>query len=89
MIFSMFTMLSFGHTGAQQLDKSEMKVTYRETMLGNPGVQLNAQAPIWGTHSSNYCSGGDHLGTLPGGFKAEQQRIVQGWVKAIVTSYTK
>ena len=35
-------MLSFGHTRAQQLDKSEVEVEHQATMLGVEGLQLNA-----------------------------------------------
>ena len=33
------------------------------TMLGKPGLQLNARVTIWGTHYSNYWSEWDHLET--------------------------
>ena len=36
-------MFSFGHTRAQQLDKSEVEVEHQATMLGVQGLQLNAR----------------------------------------------
>ena len=67
-------MFSFGHTArAQQLDRSEVEATMlgsrsggralSATMLGKPGLQLNARVTIWGTHYSNYWSEWDHLET--------------------------
>ena len=93
-ISSMLTVLSFGHTRAQQLDKSEVEAEYWATMLGNPALQLNAQAPIWGTLSSNYWSEGDHLGTLPGASISKLNNSIFNkagpwWLKLLIQSTCK